>query len=474
MQVNRYRTYKNRCPYSPKYLIPLFIITLCSILLYSIDNGPPLPPFEKGFQSIDCDSLKFSKIEDHGGKLVFYFYAQPSVEYPPEYLVYFLSAEFQSNNLSFFYSGDNVYDPFRQGETLKFSIYHSFSGPTNISFKCLGRNLSTMQTVLKKVEHIEKHFSSSEYTQHNHAKFYDACLEHEKFLYFTQIMGNLTSIPFNNGFLRFEFLKWPITGYLDHKKVNMTQTTCFLVAPPPVEPWKRLLFHYLPISQSLQENGMVIFNSTQFIFLKEPDPKSSSFLSLFSSNPPIQLHSIQCFDKLLLTKSYSNPTINQNTTEMAFSQDFSYMRKWIPKSKLNPKLIAVDEAIFEELEDKFKGNLTIVPIKMDADIQTIGKLVSSAQVLIANHPNLLMNMILMTNGSTVLDISPPGEFCHNYPNVVSSKIGVKYLYLNGESNCRCSEFSCLKENYQYSSQDLTRASLFLREYLNNLSLIVDA
>ena len=443
MNLNYYKTLKNKCPYNLKYFFIVYFSIIFYIIINLFNKGPPLPPFSKDFTSIDCHSLKFNKLIDYNGKLEFSFFALPSIEYPPEYLVYFLTVEIISENASFNYTGDFITFPQRDENYLNFTLFHSFAGNSLISVKCLNNIITNFNTKLNNIEIVEESYSSSDFSNYNNVKFHNVCLEYEKFLYFTQIMGNRPSVPFDNDQLRFEFLKWPLSAYLDHKKVNLTHEISYLIAPFYEEHWKNILFNLLPLTLSIEEQKGSFYNNSLFIFRKEPNINSFKTLSYFSQHKPIKLHDIMCFSTLLLTKTKSNIQMNNNLIENSLNLNMNFLRNQIKRNFTIKKRIVIDENLFDELDEKIKNKFELIPIKQSLDLIDIIQLVSSAEILIGNHINNLIHLIWLNENSIIIDATPKDYSCNNWINNLSKKFNLNLIKLFNNTNCNCNNFNCL-------------------------------
>ena len=200
-------------------LTALFIL-FTSLIAYTLDSGPILPPFPKDFDSIDCNSVQLKQVIDSKGMLYFIFTANPSVEYPPEYLPNFITMSVRTGPCFMRYGGEQIQKIYRNETTINITIYHTFAGRSVVSAKCLNHELQSFNINISDVsaQNKKKEYSTSDITEYDHAKFRDVCLEYEKFLYFIPVYGDRPSVPFDNDNSRFEMLKWPyLNPYMEFK-----------------------------------------------------------------------------------------------------------------------------------------------------------------------------------------------------------------------------------------------------------------
>jgi hypothetical protein len=120
------------------------------------------------------------------------------------------------------YSSDDITNITRDSSHIRFSLVHTWAGPSRITIQCLHNAPQEFEGTLADIVNYVPQYNRSDFPGMDHAKFREVCLKYEKFLYFVQIMGERPAVPFDDESLRFEMLKWPLDAYLKHKNVNMT------------------------------------------------------------------------------------------------------------------------------------------------------------------------------------------------------------------------------------------------------------
>lgn len=453
MIENHYQSIRKQGP-GIKYWIYILTCIAIAVLLYFFDKGAPLPPFDNNFQSIDCTSVKYKDSVDRNGQIDFQFYTDESVEFPPEYLPYFMTVDIKTEKTEFKYSGDQIENMTRDSSTMQFSVQHTFSGRSQFWIKCLEKNIALVQKNLSTIEIKTDDYSYSNELYPHAQTMCDACLEYEKFLYFTQIMGNLDAINFNKKPFRFEFLKWPLSAYLNHKNVVRTNGTSYMIAPFHKELWKRILFNINPIAYEMGNRSLANFmQETLFIFRDDPDPFATKSLSHFSSKPPMKLDPIQCFKELVMTHTNNWAGVHdKEEMDYALSIDFDFLRMRFPRKKTVPGYIAAPSKYAQTLKTMLP-NSAIYTIRDDIDAVVAAEQVSKAKVLVGDHISSLINIVWMNKGSTVVDLSSESYSCNPWIKNLAQRLGINYYRAHESDKCECNDWSCYPEFVLQSELD---------------------
>lgn len=456
----------------------MLVVLFTSFIAYALDSGPLLPPFPKNFDSIDCKSVRLNRVVDMNGMLQFEFSANPSIEYPPEYLPNFLKLETKTGNCSMSYSGEQIEKLQRNETNINITIYHTFAGPSVVGAKCLNHELQSFKLDISDVSHQnkKKEYSTSDFSPVDNAKFRDVCLEYEKFLYFIPFYGEHPSVPFDNDKFRFEMLKWPIlNSYMDFKKVNYTDKTSFLMPTFPNEMWKTILVSLIPLAKSIQANEPNDPDKILIVFRNEVPQFAKSTLKYFTDNEPVKLDDIMCFETLLMTSSYSDNVQNKQILNALnnFVDDIPILRSKVQQMETNNnKVLIADDIIYNLIVDDLKENFPELQIDLlpkDIPFDEIVETVSDSFIFIGNHIKNLINMVwLNSNQSYVIDLSPKDYSCNPFFENVSKSLNINYIkYFNGK--CDCSTFECYPQNPQIQKYDNDKIISHIKTILSSIT-----
>ena len=462
------------------YKIFVSICFLVAIYLFISDKGAPCPPFENSsFETIDCNSLSFNKINDRKGQIDFIFNAEQTLEYIPEYLPFFIQIKLKTEDANFTYSGkllkNITYD--ETEKLLSASVMHSFSGLSNIKFTCLNKEIGSIGVNLKPIQIYEKDHSFADALHTESLLLHNVCLEYEKFLYFTSIKGDMPSVPFDSDAFRFEFLQWPLSAYLNHKNVNLTKGTSFMLSNYHKEAWKQLLFNINPLLNDIQKQA-INKNSTEmhFIFRKEIDKKALPILRKLEKRLEIKstdrdniqaLDPIQCFDDLIMTKTKSNVQLSDNKiVNESLHFNFSLTKKLFRKGKMENKLIVVPTKYLDIFKNNMK-DFNFIGFNEHQSFSELVDLASKANILIGDHLSTLLFSLFLNEKATLIDITPSSFSCNRW--IDSYPTDAKVISIFNDSSCACDSFSCyLAENKLIDNTiDYNELSQIIRNNLIN-------
>ena len=439
---------------STRYYVVIIFCFALSIVLLLFDKGAPCPPFDESFQSIDCDSIYFYQYIDRNGQLDFAFNTTDTIEYIPEYLPYFINIEISTEGASFKYSGKQLKNISYNDDLIYVSLDHSFSGFSNIHFNCLRQKLMDINTLIAPIEIYEPDHSFADSIHTEALSLHNVCLEYEKFLYFTSIMGDMSSVPFDQEPFRFEFLQWPLSAYLDHKSVNMTQGISYMLSEYEQIAWKQLLFNINPLLNDIKKRLKNKVNSSHFIFRHDPDLVSIPILNKIkeklSKKKPFQtsniqkLEPIQCFDELVMTKTHSMSNVkNDETMKQALELDFSLTKKIFKEGAMKNDLILIPPKYIETFRFHMP-HFEFVPFEPNKSFLELANLASQAHIMIGDHISSLIFSLFMSEKSTVIDITPTSFSCNRW--IDNFPTSAKVISLFNDSTCSCQQFSCYLES----------------------------
>lgn len=421
-----------------------FAAVLIAMVLYTTDKGPPLPPWDKTFKSIDCHSVELESYNDRGGFIDLTFRSSPSVEYPPEYLPHFLSLEIETPPTIMRYSGDQITNITRTENHIQFSVIHTWAGPSTIKSRCLNNPGLVLTADLKDITNWIPEYSRSDHPSFDHAKFRDVCLEYEKFLYFVQVKGDRPAVPFDGESLRFEMLKWPLEAYLKHKNVSMTHRECFLVAPLEKIAWKMTLGTLIPLAASVDKHAKSEKTKPLFVFRKQI-PENAAALNVLGPCDTVKLQDIMCFDMLVMTSTYSSLTPER--IESALRAGAQSLQK-LGKSENSQELtsIVIADNLWDAVEYQIKERLPHVRRERldvgEENIERVREKVRRAKVLIGDHISSLINMVWLSKGATVIDATPEEYACNPWAANMAKELGIGYKAMFAKPECVCGTFSC--------------------------------
>ena len=443
-------SYKN-IPYQKnanQFLFGIFAVCVVfSLAFLFYDDGPPKPPFPDRFSSIDCVGVKFRQLIDRNGQVDLYFNIQPSIEYPPEYLPYFIKAQFLIDEASIIYTAREFQNITQTDNLIKISINTPITGPAKYVFKCLNKYLYSNITSLKPPSILPDDRSYSSHLENSSLSMFDVCLEYEKFLYFTDFPASLNAIEFDNKPFRFEFLQYPFSAYLKQKNVTRKEEVSFLISQFHKKPWKQLFFNVNPISFELNKRLFAYPDKAQFVFREEPDISAEPILSLFSSRNSTKIEDIHCFSELVMTETDSDVNISQDATLLyQITKDFSFTRSRFERKPTISRRILVQDKYYDPLISRLDiKDCEIISFSPDMDLINSSLLVSSAKILIGDHISVLCHLLWMNADSIVIDITSHKYSCNRWIDIFSKNSPAKIFSINNMTTCACPTFQCYPE-----------------------------
>lgn len=422
-----------------------WIFAIASIIvaigLGAIDKGPPLPPWKDDFDSFDCHSVEFDRLQDRNGFLDFVFKASPSIEYPPEYLPHFISLNIRTRDATMKYSGDFMTNHSRTESNLQFSLEHPFAGESEFDIKCLKRHLKSFKQNLNEITHYTIDYSRSQVPYDDYAKFNDVCLEYEKFLFFTPIKGDHPSVKFDQGSMRFELLNMRLKDYLAHKKVSMTNGNSFLVAPFSDDIAHMILFSLGPLARSVKRNSE---NPALVVIRKREQPGYNPIFQKFSGKPSVKLADIMCFQTLLMTSTFSNVGSSYNLYDQELELDFKPVRERFTSVPITKNKIALTSDLHVHLEAVKNAckECEVIEYNMTNLFEVVEK-VQDANILIGNHLGNLAASVFLAPNATVINASPQEFICNEKIKKFITNMGLSYIPITENTDgCSCKEFRC--------------------------------
>jgi hypothetical protein len=423
-------------------LFTLLCISL-TVLFVVIDRGPLLPPFSDAFDSIDCHNVSLVSFNDRSGFIDFRFATKPSVEYPPEYLPYFIKISIDTPPTKMRYSGNDITNISRDDRYVQFSLAHTWAGPSTLTAQCLHNAPQSLSGDLSDILNYVPQYSRSDHPGIDSVKFRDVCLEYGKFLYFVQVLGDRPAVSFDDGALRFEMLKWPLNAYIEHKKSNLTRRTCFFVAPLAPAVWKMVVLTMIPLAISVDVNSRGERFPPLFVFRGRVPPEAPGALRLLSAAAPTTISPIMCFETLLMTSTYSrsNP---KRITEL-LELDVGPLRRRLPEQAVNNTLIVVAESMWAPLEQRVKQrfpSFKVVKLGTNDAVETAISTVQPARILVGDHITSLIHMLWLSDKATVVDASPGDLACNPWAKDLAKKAGIRHVNVFASEACQCRTFQC--------------------------------
>ena len=443
-------SYRN-IPYRKKqtqYLMSVFIVCLSfSLVFLFYDDGPPKPPFPDSFSSIDCRYVNFRKYNDRSGQFDFYFDIQPSIEYPPEYLPYFIKIQFFIDGAMANFTAKQFQNITQTDNLLKVSFNTPLTGPADYCLRCLNRLIMSGKVEMKPPVVLPNDRSYSYHIPNSSIAMSDVCIEYEKFLYFNDFPAYLNELYFDNKTFRFEFLQYPFSAYVKMKNVTVHDNVSFLISPFHKIPWKQLFFNVNPIAYELNKRLFAFPDKLQFVFRDDPDMAAAPILSLFSSRNLTKIEDIHCFSNLVITETDSDIPININAKlNYQVVKDFSFTRMRFERNKTVKNRILVQDKYYDPIISRLDiKDCEIISFSPDMDLINASILVSSSNVLIGDHISVLCHLLWMNDDSFVIDLTSPKYSCNRWIDIFSKNSPTKVFSLNNLTTCECPSFQCYPE-----------------------------
>ena len=455
MIVNSYRN----LPFSPtatKYLI--FILSSCitfALVLLFFDEGPPKPPFSPTFTSFDCRPVEFRKLNDRNGQVDVYFDYMPFIEYPEEYLPYFIKLSFYIDGALINYTAKEFKNITKTGNVLKVSVDMPYTGHARYAFYCLNMQKYVNSTQFNPPKIFNSELSYSSHTPNYSLSMNKVCLEYDKFLYFTENQNaRKDTLAFDNQAFRFEFLRWTFSPYLKLKNVTETKELSLMISHFQKEPWKQLFYNVNPIAVEVNQRLSFYPNRVQFLFRNEVDNSSKPILALFSNRNLSVVDKIHCFSELIMTDTFSNRTINNSTPPYSFdffvNKDFSFTRCRFERSKAIKNRIIIQDNYYQMIKSKLDDNeYEILSLSPDLDLINASKLVSSCRFLIGDHISVLCHLLWMNSDTFVIDMTSHKYSCNRWIDNFAKNSQTKVISLFNTTNCQCHNFECYPEQREF-------------------------
>lgn len=444
MLENHVRNIKTK-RFGNSFTIPIFLFcALFAFLMYYTDPGPLNPPFSTDFKSIDCKSVEFKSVVDRNGDLDFIFSSGETIEYPQEYLPYFVNAKIKTRLSYIEYEPKYAENITRMSEIFKFSIPHTQSGHSQIDIYCLDKKIAYIEKDLKYIKNYSNKYSFVNFYGKNGYELNNVCLEYQKFLYFTKIESPIVYFPFDQDQFKFEYLKWPLQPYLDHKNVTEDNDISYMLAYFNDEPWKQLLFNVNPLANAIAERIGSFPDGHKFIFRHDVDNKSIEILKYFGNKEPMKLADIQCFDQLVLIEADSHVDIhNQTMMEFALNSSFTFAIQRLSRKSIQRNKVVVSESLYDNLSDVTSNVEKISP---NTPLHEAIQIASTANVFVADHISTLVYSIFLSKKATIIDLTNQSYTCNPMLGTFLNNSKAKKNRVFYDENCQCKDFSCYPEH----------------------------
>ena len=449
MIENKIKEKPPKKPFSGSAIFTCVAATIFTIVFLISDKGPPKPPFDDSFSSIDCNDIMFRNVVDRGGKLDFLLNTKPTVEYPIEYLPYFIRIQIANEDgFSLNYNSSNIRNADQLDGILKFSIDHGFSGNCVIAVFCLKKKLHQENYELKMVNSFNNDLSHFNHIPNTAISLHKTCFEYEKILFFYDFVGIYKKFPFDDSAFNFEFLAWSIDSYLYYKNVTLMKETTFMIAPFNEEPWKQLLLNINPLAAEISRRPALKPDNTHIIYRGEPDSIGAEFLPKFTSLNVTKLEDIQCFSDIVMTRTFYGVSVrNESVMDNAILENCSLTKEKFERSDLRKGRIVCQNRFYNEISERMK-DCEVISLDPNMPLIEAAKLVSSAEVLVGDHISILCHSIWLRKSAKVIDITARKYACNRWIDKYSKNVDAKIISLYNQTKCECPTFSCYPETVE--------------------------
>ena len=202
-------------------------------------------------------------------------------------------------------------------------------------------------------------------------------------------------------------------------------------------------------SNSILQHKTIQTPDSKLIFREKVPNQASSLYHYFTDIPPMKLDDIMCFEKLIITSTFSDSPLRIKRMERILNQNVSALRSKLPNILVKNKLILISNnliSIISDLQKEFP-QCEIQSFPQNAAFNTIFEKIASAKVVIGDHISSLIHFLVMSPKTTVIDMSPESYSCFNWSKNFQAKINsVSYLKLNNNENCQCENITCYPIN----------------------------
>lgn len=422
------------------------VMVLLAAIFYVFDAGPVIPPFKKGFTSLDCHMLSFHSVSTRYGAIDVHCNISEAIEFPIEYIPHFISVKTVTDGNSLPYHKNNLVNMSRVGDSVNFSIPHTLAGHVSVTLKCLSKPFAAFDLDFTEVNSTDnEHYSMKLLTGNELARFGNVCMEYDKMLFFSPTPGTGVDMNFTTP-MRFEIIGWSLAGYLNMKNITRTNETAFIVSAFDPVPWKTILFNLQPIAQSLEDTENLTNPKRSLFFFRDFPPKGSGeIIKRLSATPGSKMKDIACF-KTLVFPAMRNGVSDTASIETALASNFSALRKHFTKGGLPQHKIVIASSVshIEPIVKEMYPNWTVLVLSSRTELTRAVDAVSTSTVLIGNHISNLIHMIWMSPGrSSVIDLSPDTISCNRWAEAVAKRANISYHSLSAApESCACSNFDC--------------------------------
>ncbi|KAK8885338.1 hypothetical protein M9Y10_040784 [Tritrichomonas musculus] len=453
----------------------LFIFILTLILFY-IDIGPPLPPYYSWFKTDDCYSLRLESFSNNNGILNFTFYADETYELPREYLPNIIKIRGYSDIVNVTYFGTRYTSRTQNGSFVNIIVPHHFISSFDFLITCLTD--VKLAEFHQNITTIDDYFiGSSKSTQIGPKEelFENVCIEKKTPLieafqndnnqyYILKFFSYLNEehIPFqfspiskksqrSNFRLDFECERHNYFEYTSSRNIK-SEKGDYIFSPTLDENlWQLVLFDLPEI-----ENVRVWSDFSSFDLIV---PNVTSAASIVKSSV-YDLEQIQCFNSITIANFRSNVLVNNDEDNEyiwdVLNQNFSNFREKYVSNYVSDsvKIILISDdpnlndfkQIIENICIQSSSDCSVLSFNQNLFKRKLNDLTNKASILIGNHITNLAPMVMMNNGTHVVDFSNKRYACNSWARKLAEKFDINYHSYFGnynESNetCECYNFS---------------------------------
>jgi hypothetical protein len=433
-----------------RYYLPLVFTLACSIFAFACfvtDPGPVLPPFDQGFDTIDCRAITFKNYTTRYGAIDMQCSASAPVQFPSEYLPHFLSAWVHHGGNQMPFQRQHFENLSLINNTINLTIVPRIAGPLRFELKCLDHELTRFELDFEDMNETENPQFSMRYPPVNDSVlFSNVCAEDDKIVFFTPTGGYGERFKFDgDGEFGFQIIGWSSPAYQMHHNVTRVNDTSFVL--PGLDPigWKSILFNLMPIANAIALHRDNESRRTFFLFKDLPPKGALDAFRRLSLQAPSKLKPMACYKKLVFPYSRSHvPPDSSSDILNALRSNFTALRAMFPRDLPQQNKIVIANSIsqLEPFVVESFPNWSVTILGSHFDVCKSADLLVTTNILIGNHISNLMHMVWMKpNRSAVIDLTSAKYSCNHWAREFALRNDIAYFDIY-EGGCTCPDFSC--------------------------------
>lgn len=385
-------------------IVSLVIALIC----YLFDPGPLMPPFDK-LDTVDCHSISFTTFSVRDGAIDVQCRVRDSIQFPIEYLPHFINVETWTDGNLIVYAKKDLLNTSRIGENVTFSLSHPMAGHVTVELKCLKRTFGHFELFFDSVNETENEWFSRRLSNKGDlARFRNVCIENDKLLFFLPMLGRAKNLEFWGSEMKFEIIPWTVPWYLQRFNITRTNETAYIIPPFDKIAWRSLLFHLLPIANSIETNTFNESRRKQLFLFRDLPPKGSGEITKrLSVHGGAKIKDIACFKSLVFPGVEVG--VNENVVERVLQSNFTGLRGLFTKEMPQQKkvLFGSNAGHVENLIKEVLPEWKVLCLSPESEVSRIADAVSTARILVGGDFETLVQMVwLSPNVSAVIDLAP--------------------------------------------------------------------